>query len=133
MSQLVRRLLGLLFKLGFYKKHYKIVWKGEVISANKFYQSRHWSIRAGYKNKLAQAFNILLLEAKVKPMSEVSLVVFSNSRIDIDNHGIQNKILIDTMKDKYIMDDTKKYYVSTHTIYDSTIPKNTTEYHLIGR
>jgi hypothetical protein len=132
-SQIIRRLLSLLFHLKIYNKHYKIVWTGEVISANKFYQSRHWSIRAGYKTKLSEAFTILLLEAKVKAMSEISLIVFSNHRVDIDNHGIQNKILIDTMKDKYITDDTKKYYVSTHTIYDASLPKNTTEYHIIGR
>lgn len=133
MSKLIRRLLGLLFTLGIYTKHYKIVWSGEVISCNKFYESRHWTVRASYKNKLEKMFTALLLEAKIQPMIELSLVVFTNARLDIDNHGIQNKILVDTMKGKYLLNDTKKYFVSTHTIYDPNLPKNVTEYHLIGK
>src|SRR5690349_5785867 len=105
MSQLVRRLLSLLFTLGFYDKHYKIVWDGEIVSTNAFYQSRHWSIRAGHKIKFEKIFDVLLLQAKVKPMKEISLVTFYNNKMDCDNLSIMGKMLIDTMKGKYITND----------------------------
>ncbi len=84
------------------------------------------------KTKYAAIFNVLLKNAKVKPMEKMSLVVFCNTRLDIDNH-IMNKFLMDVIKEKYLEEDTTKFYESTHTIHDTSLPKNTVEYHLIGR
>lgn len=131
MSKFIRRVLSLLFKFGFYTKHYKITYTGEIASTNKFYASPHWSQRSSAKNKYAKIFSLLLLEAKVAPLKQFSLIVFANTRIDIDNH-IQNKFLIDTMKGKYVVDDSKKFYQMTMTIHDDSLPKNTIEYHIIG-
>jgi hypothetical protein len=128
----IRRILSLLFSLGIYKFHYKVVYSGEVVSTNKFYASPHWSIRSKMKNKYATIFAVLLKEAKVKPMEKMSLVVFCNTRLDIDNH-VMNKFLIDVVKEKYLEEDTTKFYESTHTVHDPSLPKNTIHYHLIGR
>jgi hypothetical protein len=133
MSGLVRRLLSLLFTLGIYNKHYKLVWDGEIVSTNKFYEARHWTVRSGLKLKFSKIFDVLLTQGKVKPMSQLSLVIFYHNRMDCDNLSIMGKMLVDTMKGKYIPDDGNKIYQSTHTIFDSSLPKGLAEFHLIGR
>lgn len=133
MSQLVRRLLGLLFSLGFYDKHYKIVWDGDMVSTNKLYSQRHWSARSAMKNKYVKIFTTLLLQAKVKPMKELSIVLFYSNRMDVDNTSIGCKFLADAMKGKYIEDDSSKIYKALFLVHDSSLPKGTFEYHLIGK
>lgn len=133
MSQLIRRLLSLLFKLGFYNKHYKLVWDGEIVSFNQLYSGGHWSKRSGIKNKFHKIFGGLLLEAKVKPMTEVFLTIFFNTRHDCDNIVLTGKFLLDTMKGTYIPDDTSKYYKGIQIIHDSSLPKGRLELHLIGK
>lgn len=125
--------MSLLFKLGIFTKHYVLKWDGEIVSTNKFYEARHWTVRAGLKVKYTKIFEPLLLQAKVKPFKELSLVVFYNTRFDVDNLSIMGKMLIDVMKGKYIENDTNKTFVSTHTICDKTLKKGMVEFHLIGK
>lgn len=132
MSKLIRRLLSLLFTLGIFTKHYKIIYNGEIISFNKLYSGGHWSKRSGMKNKYHKIFDILLLEAKVKPMKELFLAIFYNTRHDADNIVLTGKFLMDTVKGKYLVDDTSKYYKGIQIIHDSSLPKGTLELHLIG-
>ncbi len=40
---------------------------------------------------------------------------------------------MDTVKGKYLPEDDTRYYKSTHTIFDSTLPKGTVEFHLVGK
>lgn len=133
MAKLIRRLLSLLFTLGIYDKHFKIVYDGDVTSSNKIWESKHWSVRSGIKTKYAKIFNILLLEAKVKSLKEMSLVTFFCTRHDVDNLQAIQKILVDTMKGKYIIDDNTKCFKSTHTIFDDSLPKGTVEFHILGK
>jgi hypothetical protein len=133
MSKLIRRLLSLLFTLGFYDKHYKIVWDGEITSTNKFYEARHWTVRSSLKIKYAKIFDALLLQAKVKPMKEISVVTFYCNRMDCDNLSIMTKMLVDTMKGKYIENDGTKFFKMTLTAFDESLPKGTVEFHLLGR
>jgi hypothetical protein len=130
---IARRLLNLLIKLGIYQKHYKITYTGDITSANKIYSSQHWSIRSALKNKYSKSFKILLLEARVKKMSELSLFTFYNSRHDVDNLFMLNKVMMDTIKGDYLPEDSSKYYKSTHTIFDSDLPKGTVEFNLVGK
>lgn len=132
-GSLVRRLLSLFFKLGIYTKHYKIPYTGDITSANKIWSSGHWKIRSNTKQKFEKIFSILLLEAKLKKLSEFSLVTFYNSRHDVDNLSTLQKILVDSMKGVYIEDDSSKCYKSTHTVFDSSLTKGTIEFHIIGR
>jgi len=133
MSELARRFLNLLFTFGFYSKHYKIVYNGKIASTNEFYEARHWSVRAGLKVKWSKIFDVLLIQAKVKPLKEFSVFIFYSSRHDADNLSIMGKMLVDTMKGKYIENDINRFYKSTHTIHDSSLPKNTFEFHIIGK
>jgi hypothetical protein len=132
LSSLIRRILSLLFTLKIYSKHYTLSYNGEIISFNQLYSGGHWSKRSAMKSKYRKIFEILLLEAKVKPMSEVFLAVFFNTRHDCDNIVLTGKFLLDTMKGKYIPDDTSKYYKGIQIIHDSSLPRGTLEFHLIG-
>jgi hypothetical protein len=129
----IRRLLGLLFKFGFYTKHYKLVYSGEVISWNKLYSQSHWSYRSGLKNKYQKIFATLLLEAKVQVMQEMAIVVFYNNRMDVDNISLTSKWLADTIKDKYLQDDSNKYYKGLMIFHDPDLPKGLLELHITGK
>lgn len=132
MARVARRLLSLLFTLGLFNKHYKIIYDGEIISFNKLYSGGHWSKRSGMKVKYHQIFEVLLLEAKVKPMKEMFLAIFYNTRHDCDNIVLTGKFLMDTVKGKYLPDDTSKYYRGIQIVHDPLLPKGRVELHLIG-
>jgi hypothetical protein len=133
MSGLVRRLLGLLFTLGIYNKHYKIVYDGKMVSTNALYSQKHWAIRSVMKNKYIKLFTTLLLEAKVKPMKEMSIVLFYSSKMDVDNCSTSCKFLADAIKGKYLLDDSSKFYKGLFMIHDSTLPKGRYEYHILAK
>ncbi len=132
LAKLIRRFLSLLFKFKVYSKHYKIVYGGEITSANKIWSAQHWSVRSGIKSKYREIFTVLLLEAKVKKLSEFTIVVFYNTKHDVDNLFAVSKILADTMKEQYIDDDDTRYYKSYHSINDKNLPKGTVEFHIYG-
>lgn len=133
MSQIIRRLLRLLFTLGFFDKHYKIVWDGDMVSTNSLYSQKHWSARSAMKNKFIKIFSTLLLQQKVKPMKEMIIVLFSNSRMDIDNQSTGCKFLADAIKGSYLQDDSNKFYKGLFMVHDSNLPKGTYEYHIISK
>jgi hypothetical protein len=132
-SAFIRRFLNLLFTVGIYKDHYKISYDGEIASFNQVYSGSHWGKRAAVKNSYSRIFSTLLLEAKVKPMTAISLIVFYNTKHDVDNLSYVMKMLVDTMKGTYIQNDGNKIYQSTHTIHDPSLPKGLVQFHIIGR
>lgn len=122
----------MIIDLSSYKIHYKLTFTGEIVSDNIFYESRHWTVRNGIKNKYKKIYTILLLEAKVKAMSEISLVVRYNTNHDVDNTSIMGKMLVDTMKGVYIENDGKKFYTTRVTQYWPSLPKGTIEFNVLG-
>jgi hypothetical protein len=130
---MIRRLLKLLFVFGVYSRHYVLKYDGEIVSWNKIYSGGHWGKRQGYKTKYQKIFTILCLEAQVKPMSEMFLVVFYNSKHDCDNVVLSAKFLLDAMKGTYIQDDSAKYYKGIQVNYDATLPKGSFEFHILGK
>jgi hypothetical protein len=133
MSLILRRLLKLLFILGIYDKHYVLTYDGEISSANKIWSGGHWSQRSAMKTKYHKIFEILLLQAKVKPLKEMSIVTLFNSRHDVDNLFSLSKCLADTIKGKYILEDNNKLYKMTLTAHDDKLPKGVVEFHIIGK
>jgi len=103
---------------------YSILYKGPLLSSNKFYAGIHWRQRTKLKEDYALIFNSLLVKAKVKKFEEFSLIMKFNSRHDVDNVTATAKIFIDTLKGKYVDDDTKEYFKSLSIIYDPTLEKN---------
>jgi hypothetical protein len=107
---------------------YKITYQGEIVSSNAFYSSKHWSFRSAAKNKFKEIFTILLLQARVKKFSEFSLELEYRSKHDVDNVGIMAKFFADTLKDKYVVDDTPKYFKSLKITYNPSLAKNTIQF-----
>jgi hypothetical protein len=122
----------MIIDLSHFKNHYILTYTGEVVSDNVFYEARHWTVRNGYKNKYKKIYLIMLLEAKVKRMSEIALVVRYNTGHDVDNTSILGKMLVDTMKGSIIENDNKKFYKTRVTQYDSSLPKGTVEFNILG-
>ena len=133
MTKIIRRLLKLLFTLGVYDNHYVITYEGEVTSMNKIWSSPHWGTRSAMKNKYSKIFSTLLMEEEVQPMRELVIVLFFQSRIDVDNAIVGCKVLADTIKGSYLPDVSTKFYKGLFMIHDPNLPKNNYEYHLIGK
>lgn len=130
---IARRFIKLLLIFGIYHRNYKIVYTGEASSANKIWSSVHWSVRSAIAQKFHNIFGILLLEAKVKPMKEMCIVLFYNSRFDCDNTSTLAKILADTIKEKYLEDDRTEFYKGLALVFDSSLPKNTYEFNILAK
>jgi hypothetical protein len=109
---------------------YKISYTGQLVSSNKFYSSGHWAIRSAIKNKWISIYSALCLEAKMKPFKSFDLRVIFNSRHDIDNVGANIKLLADSLKGKYIKDDSPDYFQSMSIKRDKSLPKNTIEFYI---
>lgn len=110
---------------------YTIRYEGQGVSNNEFYAGKHWTVRAGIKNKYAKIFG-WLAKSKAKKFDEIGCVLFFNSRHDTDNVTALQKLAIDTLKGKYIVDDSTKYLKFTAQVFDPTLPKNTFEFIIIN-
>lgn len=123
----------MIIDLSKFKKHYVVIYDGKTISDNLFYSAKHWAVRAGMKNDILKYFTIKFLQAKIKPMSEIALVVKYNNRTDCDNNSIIGKMMVDSLKHcGYIVNDDKRFYRTRVTIFDETLPKQTVEFHILG-
>jgi hypothetical protein len=132
LAAIIRRFLNLLQTLGFFSKHYKLSYSGDIVSFNQLYAGGHWSKRSAIKTRFHGIFKILLLEAKVKPLTQMSLFIFFKTRHDPDNIVLTGKFLLDTMKGTYIPDDSTKFYKSIHVIHDESLTKGELQFHIIG-
>lgn len=110
---------------------YTIRYEGEGISNNQFYAGKHWTVRAGIKKKYEKIFLWLIKSSKPKKYDSIGCVVFFNSRHDCDNVTALMKLVIDTLKGKYIKDDSTKYLKFTAQVHDPTLPHNTFEFVII--
>lgn len=79
---------------------------------NAVYSGRHWAER----KKQAQTVHMLVRAAIRKQHRNVqmfrvpvSVSIYYNSRLDIDNHGYLAKLIIDGMKGVLIKDDDRRY------------------------
>lgn len=96
----------------------------DVPSLNKFYASKHWSIRKKYKD----TFGLLILEQLVryeKPAwSQIDVISRSNLRLDLDNQIMAIKFSLDSFKTwGGIPDDSPKYVKSIQMLHDPEIEK----------
>lgn len=130
---IARRFINLLLLFGIYKKNYKIIYTGEMSSLNSVWESRHWTTRQAITQRFHKIFEVLLLQAKVRPMNEMSIVLFYNSRLDCDNTSIAAKVLADTIKKKYIEDDRPSFYKGLALVHDPALPKNTYEFNILAK
>lgn len=87
---------------------------------NSIYAGKHWSER----KKQAQEVHLLVRAAirkqnrNVRIFREpVSVSIWYNSRLDIDNHGYLAKLIIDGMKGVLIQDDDRRYVMELHQYF----------------
>lgn len=82
-------------------------------------------MRKKQADKFHQIFTILLLESKVQKMDKFRIDMKYNSRLDSDNTIPMIKFLVDSMKGKYIVDDTKKYFRGFSITPEESLDKKT--------
>jgi hypothetical protein len=55
----------------------------------------------------------------------MSIHIRYNSRLDVDNNVLVSKFVADTLvANKWILDDSTKYYKSLRIVFDETVEKN---------
>ncbi len=112
---------------------YKVVYHGgkqKLVSNNQFYSAGHWAIRSALKNKWVGIYTTLCLEAKLKPFNTFELRVLYNCRLDPDNCVAQAKFFLDSIKGKYVKDDSSIYLKGLSIHRDESLPKNTVEFYI---
>ena len=79
---------------------------------NAYYAGKHWSRRqrdAEFWHRLTRAH---MDEQNVRrvPFKRPVVVIFHwNDRLDIDNHAVMGKMIVDAMKGRVIEDDTRRW------------------------
>lgn len=122
----------------------KIVYRGKGVSLNQFYSQGHWGTRSALKKKYRKIFDELFIHSRnLRWVDKFSLVVFYNSRHDVDNVTGMEKVFVDALKkevDKktkevvregYVPEDDKRFYKGMSIFVDDSLPTNTFEFIII--
>jgi hypothetical protein len=128
--------------IGILGKVVEIEYQGQGASLNDFYSQGHWSKRSQIKKKYRAIFDVLLSESRAEWMAQFYLVIFYNSRHDVDNVIGMEKVFVDALKrdvDKegnvlregYVADDDKRYFRGVAVFPNENLPKNTFQFLLI--
>lgn len=79
---------------------------------NSYYAGKHWSIR----KRDAEFWHVLSRscmdsqDVRRVPFKRSVVIVFHwNDRLDIDNHAIMGKMIVDAMKGRVIEDDSRRW------------------------
>lgn len=79
---------------------------------NAYYSGKHWSLR----KKDAEYWHLLTRsamnkqEVRIRPFEKpVEISFLWNVRLDIDNHAIMGKMIVDAMKGRIINDDNRRW------------------------
>lgn len=84
----------------------------KMYGVNAYYAGKHWSLRkqdADFWHNLTRA---CMQNAGIrrKPFEKPVVVRFYwNDRLDIDNHAIMGKMIVDGMKGRLIQDDSRRW------------------------
>ena len=91
-------------------------------SDNAYYAGKHWAVRkkdADYWHNMVRACMDRQGVRKRPFEKPVEILLFWNDRLDVDNHSIMGKMIVDAMKGRLLQNDSKKYVRSvTHTFHD---------------
>jgi len=126
------RILKFLSRIKAIGKVISFTYKGEGLSLNKFYSQGHWRTRANAKTEYKLIFENIISKAKGKYFFDrFYMVIFYNSRHDVDNVIGMEKVFVDTMKGVMIKNDGKVNYKGIMIFYDDSLPNNTFEFVII--
>lgn len=131
--KLLIRLLRFFVKLGFIGKVTSFKYSGKAFSLNDFYAGGNWYARQSIKNEYKPIFEKLIQQADKGKLyfEKFYLLIFFNTRHDVDNVMGMEKIFIDTLKGNIIKEDNKTHYKGLMVFYDKLLPMNTFEFILI--
>lgn len=103
-----------------------VTYTGQGISLNDWYSAKggFWR-RKTLKDKYSAIFNSLLSQQEIPEIKQFTMDLEFNSRHDTDNTVAMLKMFVDTLKGKYIREDTKEFYKGLTIKYDSALPKST--------
>ena len=91
-------------------------------SDNAYYAGKHWAVRkkdADYWHNMVRACMDRQGVRKRPFEKPVEILLFWNDRLDVDNHSIMGKMIVDAMKGRLLQNDSKKWVRSvTHTFHD---------------
>ena len=79
---------------------------------NAYYAGKHWSVRKRDAEFWHRLVRIHMDDQDVRrvPFKRSVIIVFHwNDRLDIDNHAVMGKMIVDAMKGRVIEDDSRKY------------------------
>lgn len=124
----IYRILALLKRLNVLKNIYEISYNGKIFSLNDLYRQGHWSIRSNLKKKYSELFLAEIVKTDLKFINQFYLIVFYNTRHDPDNIVGVVKVMVDTLKGTYIVDDNKKYFRGVSIFPDEDLPPGTVEF-----
>lgn len=128
----IKRILKFLSRVKVIGKVISFTYRGPGLSLNKFYSQGHWTERNNAKQEFKGIFENILKQAKGKYYFErFYMVIFYNSRHDVDNVVGMEKVFVDTMKGDLIPNDGKVNYKGLMMFYDDTLPFNTFEFVII--
>lgn len=96
----------------------------DVPSLNKFYASKHWSIRKKYKDHFSMAILAQLSHYPKTQWYQIEVISRANVRLDLDNQIMATKFGLDTFKAwGGIPNDTTKHVKRIEMLPDETLPK----------
>ena len=80
---------------------------------NAYYAGKHWAMR----KKDAEYWHLLTRsamnkqEVRARPFEKpVEISILWNDRLDIDNHAVMGKMIVDAMKGRVINDDNRRWF-----------------------
>ncbi|KKN46952.1 hypothetical protein LCGC14_0667760 [marine sediment metagenome] len=130
-KKFIVRIIRLLKGVGVLKNIYKISYQGQGVSLNQYYSSGHWSIRYKLVAKYHDIFKDLFEESELKELDGFYLLMFYNSRHDVDNTVGLTKLFVDALKGLYVKEDNKKFYKGVMLFCDGSLPTNTFEFYIL--
>lgn len=89
----------------------KSKWSKEY-GMNAYYAGKHWSARqfdAEYWHLMVMNCMNRQKVRRVPFEKPVAVVFYWNDRLDIDNHAVMGKMIVDAMKGRVIVDDTRRW------------------------
>lgn len=80
---------------------------------NAYYAGMHWSRRKDNADRMHAVVTAALVEAKIgrTPFGRpVRITFWHNDRMDIDNHAVVEKLIVDALKGWLLIGDDRRFY-----------------------
>lgn len=89
---------------------------------NRYWAGAHWSIRKKNADKMHDTVAIALSNEKINRETfakPVKITFWHNDRMDIDNHAVIEKLIVDSLKGWLLDDDSRKFYKARESRFHS--------------